>query len=139
MIDDLSLDKADLWRVFALTGGASLLISIVAVFFSAEWAVRYGVLAAIALLNWIALALILIGITGGDLNELLMGAFLKPATLAGFFVYAMRMEVEASSLIMGMNTFFLSLFVYMAWQRAVAIRCEPVREMIDLDVKKPNG
>lgn len=114
------LDLTDLRRVFVLSAVVTVLVGIVALPFSVEWSARYSLLSALALVNWVALALILIGISRSRATDVVIGAMIKPLVLGMLIVYAKVYTIEITSFLLAANTFFITLFLYMGvWHVAL--------------------
>jgi len=117
-IQKSGLDRSDLAHVFVVTAVASAVITAGTAPIDLLWSLRYGLMAALALLNWIALAKILQGVTGDRKGiDLLVGVTLKPLLLVFLLIYAMHFGIEATSFLLALNTFFICLFLYMEWQK----------------------
>jgi hypothetical protein len=129
-----SVDQRDLTNIFALTACGSLAVFAGSLVVQMDWALRFGLISAIALLNWIALAAILRGITSGPVIDVVWGIMLKPISLLGFIIAGAQGMVETSSFLLGFNGFFLTLFCYMAFRapkgssfRATILNTEPLQ------------
>lgn len=107
------MDTTDLKQIFALTAAASLGIFAVAFPFSSSWALDYGVLAMLALANWIALSMVLQGFTRKNFVQLAGGVAVKPLLLVFLLIIAKHRGLEISSFLAAMNTFFLCVFVFL--------------------------
>ncbi len=106
-----ALDTSDLRRLFLFTAAMSAVVTLCAAPFSIDWAGRYGLIAGLALINWYALAQIIVGAFTSNIRALATGIFLKPVMLGGFLLYAMKLGIEISSFLAGLNTFFVCLLV----------------------------
>lgn len=109
------MDLPDLKKIFLATALTTIVVGLAATVFSFEWAVRYFAVGGLALVNWIALALILVGVFARSVTMILGGFALKPVVLGALLYVVMNLGLEISSFLAGMNTFFLVLFVYMAF------------------------
>ena len=128
------MDQRDLTNVFALTACGSIAVFAGSLAIDVAWAMRFGLIAALSLLNWIALAAALRGITSGPAIDAAWGIMLKPIALLGFIIAGVQGMVEISSFLLGFNGFFLTLFCYMAIRahhgssfRATILNTEPLQ------------
>jgi hypothetical protein len=112
-----ALDMRSLKQVFVMTAVVSIMVCGLSVIFSREWALNYGIVAGLALLNWFALSKILSGLVGKKLEDLLVGIALKPLLLVFLLIYAKQMGIEITSFLAGLNTFFLCLFMFLGWRQ----------------------
>ncbi len=110
------MDTSDLRNIFALTGFATVAITGLAMLVSPDWAMRYGFLSPLALANWIALAATVAGISRRRPALAVWGLMAKPLLLTILLIYAIRVGIEITSFLAAMNTFFVCIFAYMAFQ-----------------------
>jgi hypothetical protein len=110
-------------RLFVLTGVVSVVIASVAAMVDSLWALRFFVVAVLALLNWYALAKALFGVTNGNLGEIVTGVAIKPLLLISLLIVAKSGGLEVTSFLAGINVFFILLIGYVCLWPAIA----PVR------------
>ena len=107
------MDLTDLKKIFLATGLVTVIAALCSALFSPEWAVRYAAIGVLALVNYVALAFIMVGALSKNVALVLAGFAFKPLLLGGLLVVIVQLGLEISSFLAGMNTFFLVLFAYM--------------------------
>lgn len=112
------MGKEDLTKIFVLTGLAGIVCSVGALFFSQSWALSYFLISTVALVNWMVLAMIFVGMAKRRPLLLVVGLMLKPMTLLGYLLLGVQGVVTLSTLLAGLNTFFVILLLYMAFRRS---------------------
>lgn len=107
------MGKEDLQKVFLLTGLAGVMLTALSLFWSASWALAYFLVSTAALINWVALASVIHGMTSRRPLPLLLGLMVKPLVLLFLLILGVRGLIEVSSFLAGVNTFFAVLFLWM--------------------------
>lgn len=107
------MGKEELIKIFMLSGIAGIACSIGALFFSHSWALSYFLISSVALANWIVLATIIIGLAEKRPLLILGGLMVKPLLLLLYLVLGVQGLITISTLIAGVNTFFVVLLFHM--------------------------
>lgn len=110
----MSLDRQQLRTIFGATAAVSALVTAAGLMIDATWGIRYGIIAALALANWFALSKALGGVLSNNLIDTLIGISLKPLLLVVLLIVAKNGGIEITSFLAGINTFFITLFGYLA-------------------------
>lgn len=132
-MSEIALDRSDLKRVFGITAIAVFVIAAAAALPAPLWALRFGVAGYLALFNWIALALIMVGATSRRPLYVVAGIMLKPLLLVSLLIYAVHLEIEITSFLLAINSFFLCLFGYMSMGgKAKTLRRETARSWTEM-------
>lgn len=107
------MDTSDLKKIFALTAVVSLLVFSISFQVDVQWAARYGVLSVMALLNWMALAVILSGVTKKQPWRQYTAVAVKVVLLGCLCAYGVLFGLELTSFLAALNTFFVCIFIRM--------------------------
>jgi hypothetical protein len=107
--------KKDLKAIIVATAVVGLLVSLAAAPFSSLWAMRYFLVSSLALVNWIALSAIFGGLLTRQPLLLIAGLMAKPLIILLFLVLGKQQMIEITSLLAGVNTFFVVVFGYLGW------------------------
>lgn len=110
------MDQADLKRIFLATALISVAVGAVGYLLSPVWGTRYLSIASLALVNWYALSKVLAGLAQRRTTDIALAALAKPILLLLLLLVAKTQGIEITSFLLGLNTFFLTLFGYMFWQ-----------------------
>lgn len=117
------MDSGFLRRVLILTGGVSAAVAALALASGGGgWAARYAAISLFAWGNWALLARALASYARRNPLGLLAALSGKIALLGGFVIYLAAAGLEIGSFLLGLNTFFLTLFAAMAWRGLRAAR-----------------
>lgn len=102
--------------MLGLTGAVSALVTAFALLADVTWGVRYGLMSALALLNWFALSKVISGLMTKNTLDAVVGLMIKPLLLVLVLIAGKNGMIEVTSFLVAVNTFFLTLFGYMAWR-----------------------
>jgi hypothetical protein len=111
-----TLRLENLRKVFWLTGAVSLVVAALALPLDPVWSLRYALVAALALVNWVALARVLSGLCRKQPVDIVFGLMIKVFLLVLLLIAGKHGGIEITSFLLGLNTFFLTLFAYLGFR-----------------------
>ncbi len=99
-------------QIFLLAFSLSAVITCMMVPFNFAWASSFAYFALAFNINWIGLALLLIGHFQKDFFMLFFGAHLKFAAYVAIFLYCVQIPMEPISFLLALHLFHVSAFAF---------------------------
>jgi hypothetical protein len=110
------LDLSHLTTILKATAAVTALMTAFGLLMDPVWGSRYAVIGTLALVNWFALSKAISGLMTRNVIDLGIGLLIKPFLVVLVLIAGKMGMIEVTSFLLGVNTFFLTLFGYMAWR-----------------------
>jgi len=112
----VTLDLSHLKTILKATAAVTALVTAFGLLADPVWGTRYGIIATLALVNWFALSKAIGGILTRNAIDAAIGLMIKPFLVVMILVVGKMGMIEITSFLAGVNTFFLTIFGYLAWR-----------------------